>query len=90
LAGVGPVQITIAEAGSQLPQLIRSVQAGDDVVISDAGTSVARLASIHADTARGKGSTILEWLAGHPVPAASRRSAEAIEAAIEAERAAWD
>lgn len=38
----------------------------------------------------GRARTILEWLAHNPVPPESRRSAEELDAAIAAERAAWD
>jgi len=38
----------------------------------------------------GRARTILDWLAHHPVPPESRRSAEEIDTAIAAERAAWD
>ncbi len=38
----------------------------------------------------GRARTILDWLAHHPVPPECRRTAEEIDAAIAAERAAWD
>ena len=38
----------------------------------------------------GSPQSILDWLKNHPLPAHARRSAEEIDAAIEAERNAWD
>jgi hypothetical protein len=38
----------------------------------------------------GLARTILDWVADHPLPPESRRSPEEIDAAIAAERAAWD
>jgi hypothetical protein len=38
----------------------------------------------------GSPERILEWLKNNPMPEASRRTAEEIDAAIEEERRAWD
>ena len=88
------MQVTIPEASSRLSQLIRSVQAGAEVVIAEDGEPVARLVPVAGalgtigDT--GRASAILDWLARHPLPPDAQRSAEEIDAAIEAERASWD
>jgi prevent-host-death family protein len=88
------MQVTIPEASRQLAELIRSAQAGDEVVIAEGETPVARLLPITpvavAEDQTGHAPAILDWLAQHPVPPESRRSAHDIETAIAAERAAWD
>ena len=88
------MQVTIPEASRRLAQLIRSAQAGDEVLIADGETPVARLLPVtqatRPDETSGQARTILDWLAHHSVPVESRRSAEEIDAAIAAERAAWD
>jgi antitoxin (DNA-binding transcriptional repressor) of toxin-antitoxin stability system len=88
------MQVTIPEASSRLAQLIRSVQAGNEVLIAEGENPVARLLPVapatEADEEPGRARTILDWLAHHPVPPANRRSAEEIDAAIAAERTAWD
>jgi hypothetical protein len=38
----------------------------------------------------GSAPDILDWLESHPLPAYARRAAQEIDAAIEAERRAWD
>jgi prevent-host-death family protein len=88
------VQINILEAKNRLSQLIRSVQAGEEVVIANRGEPVARLVPARETPAApvGKGSAraILDWLESHSLPDYARRSAEEIDAAIEEERRSWD
>lgn len=88
------MQVTISEASRRLTQLIRSVQAGAEVLIAEGDTPVARLLpvapSTESDEAPGRARTILDWLANHEAPAENRRSVAEIDAAIAAERAAWD
>jgi prevent-host-death family protein len=88
------MQVTIPEARKRLSQLIRSVQAGAEVVIAEDGEPVARLVPLGEAPAStidtGRATAILDWLTSHPLPRGSQRSAEEIDAAIEAERAAWD
>jgi len=88
------VQVNILDAKNRLSQLIRSVQAGEEVVIANRGEPVARLVPA-GDMPANKGNTgraqaILDWLKSHPLPPYARRSAEEIDAAIEEERASWD
>jgi prevent-host-death family protein len=87
------MQVTIPEARRRLSQLIESVRAGADVVIAEGGAPVARLVAVAnvAGTAidAGRASAILDWLAWHPAPLGTQRSAE-IDAAIRAERDSWD
>jgi prevent-host-death family protein len=87
------MQINILEAKNQLSQLIKAVQAGEDVIIANRGKPVARLVSIDQEAAavpKGSARGILDWLDKHPLPEQARRSAAAIEAAIQEEREAWD
>ncbi len=87
------MQVNILEAKNRLSQLIKSVQAGEDVIIANRGEPVARLvpvgkASLPA-AAAGSAQRILDWLDAHPLPAYARRSTEEIDAAIEDERNSW-
>ena len=88
------MQVNILEAKNRLSQLIKAVEAGEEVVIANRGKPVVRL--VPADKAsalaaeRGKGRTILDWLSANPLPDYARRSAEEIDASIEEERQSWD
>ncbi len=87
------MQVNILEAKNRLSQLIKSAQAGEEVVIANRGEPVARLVPAEppagaADT--GHARTILDWLKDHPLPPYARRSAREIDAAIKEERASWD
>ncbi len=88
------MQVNILEAKNRLSELLRAVQAGEDVVIANRGKPVARI--VPAEEApprraeRGSPAAILGWLRDHPLPTHARRTAEEIDAAIEEERNAWD
>jgi len=85
--------INILEAKNRLSQLIKSVLAGEEVVIANRGEPVVRLVPAEpapGATNAGDARAILDWLASHPLPPYARRSAEEIDATIEQERAAWD
>jgi prevent-host-death family protein len=88
------VQVNILEAKNRLSQLIKAVQAGDEVVIANRGEPVARLVPARAtpSAASGPGSAraILDWLERHPLPDYARRSVAEIDSAIEQERRSWD
>jgi prevent-host-death family protein len=88
------MQVNILEAKNRLSQLIKSVQAGEEVIIANRGEPVARLVPAGGLSAiaaeRGKGHAILDWLTANPLPDYARRSAEEIDAAIEDERRSWD
>lgn len=70
------------------------MRAGAEVVIAAGGEPVARLVAIGdapaSATDTGRASAILDWLTRHPLPPDRQRSAEEIDAAIEAERASRD
>lgn len=88
------MQVNILEAKNRLSRLIRSVQAGEEVIIANRGKPVVRLvpagkAAVPA-AERGKGRAILDWLSVNPLPDYARRSAEEIDGSIEDERQSWD
>ncbi|HET6306718.1 MAG TPA: type II toxin-antitoxin system prevent-host-death family antitoxin [Rhodopila sp.] len=88
------MQVTIPEARNRLPQLIKSVHAGAEVVIAEGGEPVTRLVPVVCAPATtidtGRASAILDWLARHPLPENLQRSPEEIDATIQAERDFWD
>jgi prevent-host-death family protein len=86
------MQVNILEAKNRLSQLIRSVQAGEQVIIANRGEPVARLVSARTPAVAdaGSGRAILDWIEKHRLPAYARRSAEEIDSAIAEERASWD
>lgn len=91
------MQVNILEAKNRLSQLIKSAQAGEEVVIANRGEPVARLvlAAPEADAAlaspaQGSGVALCDWLQAHPLPAHRQCRHDAIEATIAEARAAWD
>ena len=88
------MQVDIPDAADRLPELVTAARAGEDVVITEFGESVARIASandaVPSRTERGSPEAILGWIRSHPLPARSRRTAAEIDAAIEEERNAGD
>jgi antitoxin (DNA-binding transcriptional repressor) of toxin-antitoxin stability system len=74
--------------------LIKSAQAGEDVVIANRGKPVARLVAVNELSSPspklGSGRLIVEWIQNNPLPRYAQRTAEEIDADIEAERASWD
>jgi prevent-host-death family protein len=83
------MKFNILEAKSQLSQLIKSAQAGEEVIIANRGEPVARLVATGADAQAGRLRNFLKWLESNPLPNYAQRSAAEIEATIEAERNAW-
>ncbi len=87
------MQVNILEAKNRLSQLIKSVQAGEVVVIANRGEPVAKLVPVQPTAgAAGAGNArgILDWLKKRHLPPYARRSAEEIDATIAEERASWD
>lgn len=82
------MQVNIMEAKNRLSELIKSAQAGEEVVIASRGVPVARLVKAGA-TLAGQGD-VLQWLADHPLPRHVRRTVEALESVIGEARDAWD
>jgi prevent-host-death family protein len=87
------MRANILEAKNQLSRLIKLAQAGEEVIIANRGEPVACLvpAPTRPETRSEacSGRAILEWIRRHPAPDYARRSAEEIDAAIEAERESW-
>ena len=87
------MKVNVLEAKNRLSELIRSAQAGEDVIIANRGEPVARLLPISKEDSvgpLGSPARILAWKKRNPLPESSRRSAEEIDADIQAERDAWD
>lgn len=87
------MKVNMLEAKNRLSELVRSAQAGEEVVIANRGEPVARLIAVGKHrgvrTKQAEGG-IVAWLDAHPLPARVRRSPQAIAAALAEERAAWD
>ena len=88
------MQVNILEAKNRLSELVRAVQAGEEVVIANRGKPVVRLVPAQEPpppAARiGSAAAILDRLKRNPLPLHARRTAEEIDAGIEEERNAWD
>ncbi|WP_426309982.1 type II toxin-antitoxin system Phd/YefM family antitoxin [Cellulosimicrobium sp. E-16] len=84
------MQVNVLEAKNNLSQLVNRAAAGEDVVIARRGVPLVRLVPVRADLAHGTGAAIVEWLDDHPHAARSLRTAEQVDAAIEAEREGWE
>lgn len=86
------MKVNILEAKNKLSQLIKSAQAGEDVVIANRGEPVVRLVpATPVERSRdGSGRALLAWLQANPLPSRLQRSNAEIDAAIAEERAAWD
>ena len=84
------MRVNILEARNQLSRLIKSAQAGEEVIIANRGEPVARLVAAEPVAGAVGERNILKWLADNPLPAYAQRSAAEIDAAIKAERGAWD
>jgi prevent-host-death family protein len=67
MAKVVRMQVNILEARNRLSQLIKSVQAGEEVIIANRGEPVARrVPAAHVSAcaaAKAQGRAILDWLA---------------------------
>jgi prevent-host-death family protein len=88
------MRVNILEAKNRLSALIKSAQAGEEVIIANRGVPVARLVPVEKKTETawepGSPKAILDWIDNHKLPAHARRSPEEIDADIAAERASWD
>ena len=84
------MQVNILEAKKRLSQLIKLVQAGDEVVIANRGEPVVRLVRTQARQAEKSTAGFLRWLQMHPMPAHLRRNNAEIQSTINDERSAWE
>jgi prevent-host-death family protein len=86
------MQVEIAEARNQLPQLIESALAGETVVIAHRGVPIVQMVPVDGaekSPRRGSAEAILSCLDALG-PAGVRRSSEELDAELHAERASWD
>lgn len=88
------MKINILEAKNRLSSLIKSAQAGEEVVIANRGEPVARLIAIRVKRgSEGQGQTtsgLANWLRNNPLPPHLQRSQDEIQKSIAQERTAWD
>jgi len=88
------MQVNILEAKTRLSQLIKAAQAGEEVVIANRGEPVVRLVpvrkSAEEELPRGHPKRVLAALERYRLPPERRRTAEEIDADIQAERDAWE
>ena len=76
-------QVSVHDARNRLSQLIKDVQAGEDIVIASHGKPVARLVPV-ASPRRGLG----KWLLANPP--IGGRTIEEIDRYLAEERASWE
>jgi prevent-host-death family protein len=88
------MRVNVLEAKSRLSELIRAVQAGEEVVISNRGKPVARLVAEGGKAVNkarpGSVEAILGYLDSRPPVPGPRLTPEEIDALIEDNRNAWD
>lgn len=87
------MQVNILEAKNRLSQLIKAAADGEEVIIANRGEPVVRLVPASSADRRalaGSPQRILAWKEKNSLPSHLRRSAEEIDAGIEAERNAWE
>jgi prevent-host-death family protein len=90
------MQVNILEAKNRLSELLKCVQAGEEVIIANRGQPIVQLVPIGADTdttpPKGCGAALVKWLKERNSlgPHVTYRSHEEIEADIQEARDAWD
>ncbi|MCC5870722.1 MAG: type II toxin-antitoxin system prevent-host-death family antitoxin [Gammaproteobacteria bacterium] len=84
------MQVNILDAKNQLSELLKKAQRGEEIIIANRGQPVARLVPVSSNAPAGGKRNFLAWLDAHPLPPHRTATAAEIDAAIEAERAAWD
>ena len=88
------MKVNVLEAKTRLSELIRSAQAGEDIVIANRGRPVVRLVPVReaegVSGGRGSARGIVEWIGANPLPRHARRRAAEIDSQIQGERRAWD
>jgi prevent-host-death family protein len=87
------VQVNILEAKNRLSELVKSAQAGEEVIIANRGQPVVRLLPIEVDDGKttpvNSGAALSAWLQARPVRGLTLKDDE-IEASIRENRDAWD
>ncbi len=85
------IKVNVLEAKNRLSELLRAVQAGEEVIIANRGQPVARLVPVApSQPVRGSAAAIFAALDANPLPPELRRSTEEIDAYLAEERDSWD
>jgi prevent-host-death family protein len=84
------MQVNILDAKNRLSELIKSAQAGVEVVIANRNEPAVKLVPIQKKPRPPIKNSFLDWLETNPMPKYLRSSREEIEHTIAEERAAWD
>jgi prevent-host-death family protein len=80
-------EVSVREARNNLSQLIRRAQDGEDVVIANRGTPVARIVAVRAAP---DGPALAAWLRAHQIAPEHARSKAEVDAYLAAERDSWE
>ena len=87
------MQVNILEAKNRLSELVKSAQAGEEVIIANRGQPVVRLSPVEVgdmETApMNSGAALSAWLQARPVRGLMLKDDE-IEAYVRRNRDAWD
>lgn len=87
------MQVNILEAKTRLSELVKSAQAGEEVIIANRGVPAVKLVKVTpapGDAHLGDGRRIVQWLKDNPLPKHLRRTKAQIDADIAEERDSWD
>lgn len=84
------MQVNILEAKNRLSELIKSVQAGGEVVIANRGEPIVRLVPVIASQSKSSKTDFLQWLEANPLPPHLQRSHAEIELGISEQRVSWE
>ena len=88
------IKVNVLEAKNRLSELLRAVQAGEEVVIANRGEPVARLIAVAPVAAEqhpcGSAQAILAALDRIVIAESSRRTKTEIDAYLAEERESWD
>jgi prevent-host-death family protein len=91
------MQVNILEAKNRLSELLKSAQAGEEVIIANRGQPVVRLSAIAPNdiandiesAPTNSGAALSAWLQARPVRAPMREDQD-IETFVQENRDAWD
>jgi prevent-host-death family protein len=87
------MQVNILEAKNRLSEMVKSAQAGVDVIIANRGKPLMRLVPINSDLADSapinSGASLSAWLQARS-ERSPLRNPDDIEASIQEARNAWD
>lgn len=85
------MQVNILEAKNRLSELVRAVEAGEEVVLARRGVPVIRMTAIGRESLHPAGSrAAVLALLREPRPAGTQRSTAEIDADVADMKSAWD